>query len=146
MAHYNTQQKKYLLDFLASHSGSAFSADEIVTALENSGIDAPGRSTVYRLINKLCEDGTVKRFVPDGAKRFLYQIAGGEECHHHLHLKCTECGRLLHMPDDRTDDVLKMVFGDCDFSVDREQTTLFGCCGECRRKDEKEKQNGENAK
>ena len=138
MAHYNTQQKRSLVDFLTRYSGRAFTADEIVSALEKNSPDTPGRSTVYRLINRLCEDGTVKRFVPDGSKRFRYQIAGGEECHHHLHLKCTECGRLIHMPDAQTDDVLKVVFGDCDFSVDREQTTLFGCCGDCRRKDENE--------
>lgn len=138
MAHYNTQQKKILVDFLASHSGRAFGADEIVDALEKSCADPPGRSTVYRLINRLCEDGEVKRFISDGSKRFRYQAAGGEECHRHLHLKCTECGCLIHMPDSQTDDVLNVVFGDCGFSVDREMTTLFGCCGNCRRKDKGE--------
>ncbi len=138
MAHYNTQQKKILVDFLTLHSGKAFTADEIVAALEKNCADPPGRSTVYRLINRLCDDGAVKRFTPDGSKRFRYQITGGEECHHHLHLKCTECGRLIHMPVPQTDEVINVVFGDCDFSVDRERTTLFGCCGECRKKDERE--------
>lgn len=139
LANYNTQQKKLLIDFLTAHSGQAFSAEEIYSALTEGSEEAPGRSTVYRLINRLCDDGTVKRFVPDGTKRFRYQIAGGEECHHHLHLKCTECGRLLHMRDTQSDDVLDMIFGDCGFSVDREHTTLFGCCDDCRRRDEKEK-------
>lgn len=139
VANYNTQQKKLILGFLSDNAGNAFSADQIVAALADKGCGAPGRSTVYRLMGRLCDEGTVKRFVPDGKKRSLYQIAGGEECHHHLHLKCTECGKLLHMREAESEDVLKLIFGDCNFSVDREQTTLFGCCGECRQK-EKEKE------
>ena len=46
-----------------------------------------------------------------------------------------ECGKLLHMREAESEDVLKLIFGDCNFSVDREQTTLFGCCGECRQKE-----------
>ena len=134
MAHYNTHQKKMLVDFLESHSGRAFSVDEIVSAMSDTENEAPGRSTVYRLLNGLCADGTVKRFPEEGGNRFLYQLAGGEECHHHLHLKCNVCGRLLHMEDNVSDEVLHMIAGESGFDVDREQTTLFGKCKECRNK------------
>ncbi len=134
MAEYKTHQREAVMNFLSEHGDVQYSIDELAQALaEEYGEDAPGKSTVYRLINRLFEDGTVRRFEKNNSRQFVYQIAGGEECHHHLHMKCLSCGRLLHMEHELSEELIELIYGDSDFAVDQEQTTLFGCCKECKR-------------
>ena len=134
MATYNTHQKELLINFLKSNPDTPFSIDEVAMRLCELSVDAPGKSTVYRLMSALVEKGTVKRFVKGNSRQFLYQIAGGEECHHHLHLKCTECGKLLHMKHELSEQLLSDILGENDFTVKVDSTTLFGCCKDCKIK------------
>lgn len=134
MATYKTHQKEMLLEFLKKNPDKPYSVEEIALGLEKEYEDAPGKSTVYRLIGQLVDNGTVKRFVKGNSRQFLYQLTGGEECHHHLHLKCTECGKLLHMGHELSEKVLSNILGESDFTVEPDSTTLFGCCKECKIK------------
>ena len=132
MAEYHTQQKALLLDFLSRNAEKTFSMETLADALkEDLGEAAPGKSTVYRLVNRLSEEGTVRRFAEEGSRRFLYQIVGDESCHRHLHMKCTQCGKLMHMNDEQSRQIIQQIFGDSAFSVNQEQTTLYGSCAEC---------------
>ena len=136
MGSYHTEQKKALLDFLTRHCDTPFTIEELVRAMEEElGPEAvPGKSTVYRLMTRLVDEGTVKRFVKGNSRHFLYQIVAGEHCRHHFHLKCTRCGKLIHMDDKASEKILQEVLLGSDFTVSQEQTTLFGCCKECNRK------------
>ena len=87
MATYKTHQKEMLLEFLSKHPDRQFSVEQLSSELESFSDEAPGKSTVYRLIGQLVNKGTVKRFVKGNSRQFMYQIAGGDECQHHLHLK-----------------------------------------------------------
>lgn len=131
LAEYRTRQKELLLGFLQTQQDRPLSVEEIFDGISCTP-DAPGKSTVYRLINRLCEEGEVKRF--EEGKRFFYQLAGGEDCHHHLHLKCTGCGRLLHMDHAQSEKLIEAIYGEQGFTVSETETTLFGECGACRRK------------
>ncbi len=135
MATYNTHQKDMLLSFLQENKDTPMGIDELSERLSAAYPDAPGKSTVYRLIGQLTEKGTVKRFVKGNSRQFLYQLAGSEECHSHLHLKCTECGKLLHMGHTLSEQLLSDILGESDFSVRVDSTTLFGCCKDCRIKE-----------
>ena len=135
MATYNTHQKDILLSFLKENKDTPMGIDELSQRLSAVYPDAPGKSTIYRLIGQLVEKGTVKRFVRGNSRQFLYQLAGSEECHSHLHLKCTECGKLLHMGHTLSEQLLSDILGESDFSVKVDSTTLFGCCKDCRIKE-----------
>lgn len=130
LAQYKTRQKEVLLEYLSETRDTPQSIEEIALALKNRGEDL-GKSTVYRLIKKLSEDGGVK-FFSEG-KRFLYQLAGGEECHHHLHLKCTSCGRLMHMDHEQSEKIIENIYGENGFFVSESDTTLFGKCMACAK-------------
>ena len=131
MAEYRTKQKELLLEYLRETADTPQCIETIVTALKSRGC-ALGQSTVYRLIKKLCEEGTVKCF--SEGKKFLYQLAGGDECHHHLHLKCTQCGRLLHMDHAQSEKLIEDIYGANGFAVSETDTTLFGTCGACKER------------
>ena len=136
MAEYKTQQKQLLLRYLSLHRDAPVSVEEICEGLSGSGEEPPGKSTVYRIVNRLCEEGRIKRFAPEGAHGAVYQLIEGEECHRHLHLRCTSCGRLLHMGLSQSDRLTEEILNGNDFAVNREETTLLGLCGACIRQTE----------
>lgn len=132
MAEYKTHQREAVISFLSDNPEKQFSVEELAGKLqEDYGEKSPGKSTVYRLINKLVEDGSVKRYEKGNSRQFVYQITAGEDCHHHLHMKCLGCGKLLHMEHEQSDELIRMIYGGSDFAVDSEQTTLYGCCKKC---------------
>lgn len=130
---YHTAQKKFLIDFLYRHADQAFTVEEIAAGL--SGEHAPGKSTLYRLLPHLVEAGQVKRFTREGSRKSVYQAVGCSHSDAHLHLKCTDCGKLLHLDDDASTAVLRNVLRNSHFAVDEKQTVLFGKCGSCRKGD-----------
>lgn len=138
MSEYNTEQKRLLLEFLREHSDSSFTIDDIVEAIKlSAGKAAPGRSTVYRLMTKLVEERTVQRFADEHGRSFLYRIIADEHCRTHLHLKCLQCGRILHLDRKTSETLLESVRKVKDFSVSEEDTLLFGNCAQCREGREK---------
>ena len=133
MVEYMTEQKRVLLDFLRNNCENSYTIDELTDKIKSSGgAKIPAKSTVYRLITRLVEEGTVKRFIKDNSRSFAYQIITDEECHNHLHLKCMECGKLIHLEESVSDELMNKVKLIKDFSIDEDQTVLFGKCSGCK--------------
>ena len=127
MAYYQTVQKKRLTEFMTKNYERAFSVEELAAEMEReySKGFAPGKSTIYRLIQKMTDEG-------EHSRKFTYQIAAGEHCAYHLHMKCTDCGRLLHMDDDESLKIMKEIFKTNKFKIDERQTVLVGKCRDCK--------------
>ena len=133
MAEYATEQKKVLLEFLTKNRESAYTVEELSKRLtEFYKSNAPGKSTVYRLITKLVSEGKVRRFVKGHSRSFVYQIIDGEGCHSHLHMKCTDCGKLLHLDEKLSEELVGKVLSSSSFSVNEGDTVLFGQCASCK--------------
>ena len=132
MAEYMTEQKRILKKILEDNADSAYTVEELMEKLSQCSSDRiPGKSTVYRLITHLTEERTVKKFLRNGSRKFAYQIELGEHCDCHLHLKCMECGKLIHLDEDTSDALLGKVRDISNFSVNEEATVLFGECSDC---------------
>ena len=69
---YQTHQKTALLRFLEDNPKHQYTIDELI---EQMGADAPAKSTAYRIVKKLCDEGLVRRFARDGAAGAVYQLA-----------------------------------------------------------------------
>jgi Fur family ferric uptake transcriptional regulator len=70
---------------------SALSHD-MVMAEVSEGID---RATVYRVLNRFCEDGVAHRIVGDDGKQYFALCLNCEEKshrHNHFHFRCVTCG------------------------------------------------------
>lgn len=132
MASYNTKQKNILLGWLTAHADNSFTIEDLSEKLSD-GDGCPGKSTVYRLVNRLVDDGVVKRFVKGNSRHFYYQLAGSD-CKCHLHMKCTMCGALLHMSHEESEAIMETVLGKDLFTIDSSSTTLFGVCAGCSGK------------
>ena len=135
MATYNTSARKRILSFLKEHAQDQYTIEEIIQKMD--GEHLPGKSTVYRQMDRLVRDGLVRRAVQGESRHFLYQFSGGEDCETHLHLRCTDCGKLFHMGEKESQKILEEIRSLRNFSVDREKTVLLGRCGRCMKEKSK---------
>ncbi len=124
---YKTGKKERITEFLKSHNDESFTLEEIC---ERIAPDGKGWSTVYRLVSSLVDDGEVYRLSDGRTRHFTYQYLGGDECHTHLHLKCSECGRLIHLDTEISHELEERLASIGGFSIE-EGATLHGRCGEC---------------
>ena len=124
---YNTEKRTRLVDFMKQNGRHTFTAEEICH--EILGGDG-GKSTVYRLIAKLVDDGILRRISDGKTRKVTYQYIGGGSCSEHLHLKCKDCGILIHL-DDVTSHILeKRIYNTEGFTLDG-GALIYGRCEAC---------------
>ena len=129
---YKTSQREILLDFLRSHPDEEFSTEEITSALCGQSI---GKSTVYRLISKLCGDGEILRTTGGGKKVFYRYIDKTHACDEHFHLKCRDCGKIIHLDCELMEKLAEHIAGEHGFKLDPKSTVINGVCAECEKKE-----------
>lgn len=128
---YNTKQKKLVEDVLLDNRENQLSCDEITYILVNKGTPV-GKTTVYRQLEKLCSDGKIKKLNPHNGKSFLYQyIDENLNCDAHMHLRCTKCGKYVHLGCDFMAQVSAHIFEHHSFTVDNAKTEILGICQSC---------------
>ncbi len=128
---YNTKQRDEIVDFFSRHRGGCYTAKELI----RSGEITVGEATVYRTLSKLAGQGVLKRYTGDGTGA-SYQLNESEKCDSHFHLKCEQCGRLIHMDCDFMSDMKKHIESSHSFTVDIGKTVIYGLCSECDNKTE----------
>ena len=134
MAEYQTKQRAMLLEYLRKNAQKEFTPEELAAAMSDVyGAAAPGKSTVYRLIEKLEKEILVRRFERSDARGNLFQLAACGNCNR-FHLKCTGCGKLIHMDSSAGEQLLREVQSKDHFHIDERQTVLYGTCAECGQK------------
>jgi len=85
----NTPTKTAVLAAL-TRAGTALSHDKLLDRL-NGSID---RATVYRILNRFCEDGVTHRIVADDGKQYFALCEGCSHeahAHNHFHFRCLSC-------------------------------------------------------
>ena len=124
---YNTEKRAAIKDFLSKKKESAFSIEEICSEIL---VDGHGKSTVYRIISEMVKDGSVKKISDPISRRVCYQHLEGTHCSEHLHLKCNECGRLIHLDEKTTHELEEKLMSANHFVLD-DGAMLFGKCESC---------------
>lgn len=127
MKEYRTQQRRCLFEFLMDRRDRQFTVEEIAQSIKGVSISA-----IYRNINQLVSEGSVRRFQQEGSRKFLYQYLGGGDCTAHLHLKCEKCGSMFHLDTEFTEALVKLVNRGSYFNLDRSRTILYGACAACK--------------
>ncbi len=124
---YHTEKREEISRFLKTHAEVAFSLEEICHAICPDG---KGKSTVYRLVSRFVDEGSVRKIADVKTRHNSYQWIG-ESCAHHLHLKCTVCGRVIHLDHETSHQFENTLRHALSFLLDEEQTLLFGKCKSC---------------
>jgi Fur family ferric uptake transcriptional regulator len=87
-------------------------------------------ATVYRTMKLLAESGLAHaRNFGDGQTR--YEAAIGR--HHHDHLICTKCLKIIEFENDRIEALQDVVARRHGFKVTSHKMELYGLCRECQR-------------
>lgn len=131
---YNTKQRELLLMFLKKSGSEHITVQEISAFLTNEG-NPMGVSTIYRQLDRLVEQGIVRKYILDGRLGACYQyIENDSDCQTHFHLKCVSCGKLIHIDCNHLNDINDHIFQQHGFCVDNSKTVFYGICHECSLK------------
>ena len=128
MPGYQTEQQKQLWNCLTQNADTPLTVEEILERIHAEHEGAPGKSTAFRLMTKWVEEGRVLRTVSGHSRRFVYQLAGCGNLPPHLHLKCVDCGKLIHLDSAESEALLGQIRRSSGFQIDEESTVLLGHC------------------
>jgi Fur family ferric uptake transcriptional regulator len=119
--------RERIIDVLAGQS-CALSAIEIEDELRASGRPT-ARASIYRVLDLLAEHGLVERVaVGEGQARFEPLHPSG---HHHHHLVCGHCGRLVAFDDPGLERAIDKLSDRLGIRVESHDVLLRGDCGRC---------------
>ncbi len=130
---YKTRQREEILSFFRQYPGRHITAQELCAAL--NGVS---KATVYRTLERLVQEGMLRRYTLEGRQAACYQFSGSDShCREHYHIRCTQCGRLFHVRSPAMNRVAGELKEQEGFSLDSSMTVLYGVCRECSKKTKK---------
>lgn len=130
---YNTKQKQLISQILSENRNQDLTCDEIGDILKEKGTPV-GKATLYRYLDSLCKNGLARKTVSANTKSATFQLVDKEmSCETHLHLKCTGCGKLIHLGCDFMNGVSSHVLEHHKFRIDNSQTVILGVCENCAK-------------
>lgn len=109
---------------LQSHATAEEIYDEIVK--QHPTIS---RGTVYRNLNRLAEEGEIRRMeIPGGPDRYDHR------CHGHYHARCLQCGRVFDVEMAYLQDLYQAVTDAHGFAISGHDIIFTGICPDCQAK------------
>ena len=119
---YNTKQKEIIIETLKKYKEKSISAKE----LENLLFLKVSKATMYRYLDDMSKENIINKYFNEVNNCYEYQYLD-DSCHHHLHLKCMVCGKIIHLNNSfiNNDSIL----------LDYNHSLLYGKCQSCIRKD-----------
>lgn len=131
---YNTKQRDELLLFLRSMIGKHITVNDICKHFATTGTKV-GTTTIYRHLEKLVEEGIVKKYILDNTTAACFEyIDAQRECQHNgcTHLKCIKCGKLIHLHCNDLHSTEQHILEKHNFKLDMTRTVLYGLCEACQ--------------
>lgn len=132
---YSTRQKRELLGFLQEHDLENFSVDDVVFRLQDKGSKI-GRSTVYRYLESLAEQGSVRKYQNAQGITQYQHVQDDGRCARHFHMLCRQCGALLHVDCTLMQSLSKHIADQHGFLLDPMETVMVGVCARCAQGEE----------
>lgn len=118
---YNTKQKTTLIEYLKNQN-EPLSATNIA-----SNLTQIGKSTVFRLLTTLENEGVVQSCIENRTKLYIFR---NQRCHNHIHASCSKCGRFIHL-DENTSKQIEKAMEDSGLTIDSEEV-IHCICDKCR--------------
>ena len=130
-----TNQRLLVLQVLAENKDRHLTAEDIYELVKE---DYPeiGLATIYRTVQLLLEMQLVDRInLDDGCVRYeIGETLDSTLKHHHHHLICKTCGKVLPFKDDLLDELERHIEEETGFHVLDHELKFYGQCSECRKK------------
>ena len=131
---YKTKQKTAILQCIEGMGDKHFTIDTLCEILCKNG-NVVGRTTIYRFLERLSDEGILQKFVMPQGESSCYQYVGkNSHCHEHFHLKCEKCGSLIHMDCDEMRELAEHIKNHHGFYLNPLKTVIYGMCEDCATK------------
>ena len=124
---YNTKQKEKILE-LISNINKSFTVKDVYLSLNKK----VGLTTIYRLVDKLVDDGIISKSI-DSNNITYYQYLGHCDEDNHFYLKCTNCEKLIHIDCDCINDLKNHIFKEHNFISNKDNIIIEGLCNKCNK-------------
>ena len=85
-------------------------------------------------VEKLKNEGKLRKYAQNAGESACYQLVSDGQCHDHFHLKCENCGDLIHMDCRDMTKLAEHIKSHHGFDIDPLKTVLYGVCERCRTK------------
>ena len=126
-----TKQSKYVLECFEENPEKHLTADEVSAILEKKNT-AVSKATIYRRLEKFTESGIIRKYITSPDEPECYQLITEKgHCTEHFHLKCIECGELIHLSCDFLRQMEKHIFSEHKFTISSGKTVIYGRCSKC---------------
>lgn len=131
---YNTKARRFILEYLESCGDTTVSAADILQYLKGLSVSV-NLTTVYRYLNKLTREKRLVKIVDEKGNKAVYQLVGHKKsCDEHIHIQCSNCGKLVHLDCGFMDDFKNHILKEHGFKLKCSGSVLYGLCAECRNK------------
>ncbi|MEJ2762679.1 ferric iron uptake transcriptional regulator [Photobacterium sp. MCCC 1A19761] len=114
-----------ILEVLQSPECQHISAEDLYKKLIDIGEEI-GLATVYRVLNQFDDAGIVTRHHFEGGKS-VFELATQ---HHHDHLVCLDCGKVIEFSDDLIEERQKDIAASFNVKLTNHSLYLYGHCME----------------
>ena len=129
---YNTKARKFILEYLVNSTDTTVCATDVLEFLNKNGVSA-NLTTVYRYLNKLLTEHRLIKITDSKTGRSVFQLVKHKKsCDNHLHIKCTKCGKLIHLDCEFIDRIKEHILNDHGFTLECTDSILYGICDECK--------------
>lgn len=129
---YRTRQRNAVLACFENQPQKLMTAQEVYGQLKAQGL-AIGRTTVYRAVAKLCEEGALMApadLHTPASSPTRYQHRGEKQ--KHISVRCSQCGLVAALHCEAVNEFEKHLFIDHGFLLQEAECLLPGLCGDCR--------------
>lgn len=134
---YHTKQRSIILDLLQTHQEKHLTADEMLELLKQNNTPV-GKATLYRYLDMLVSVGEVKKYYLEERCACFQYLDIKHFCQEHYHLKCLECGKLIHFECAPLDNATNEIDEKYHFIIDISKVIFYGQCYECFEKSHQE--------
>ena len=132
---YRTKQRSLLLTCLEGAKDTHMTAADVCEWCRRQGSPV-GQSTVYRQLERLVEEGLVRKYTTGESGPACFAYAGAEvhaEGGSCFHCRCERCGKLFHLHCRVLEGIGAHLRDKHGFRIDPMRTVFYGLCDECRR-------------
>ena len=137
---YRTKQQQMILAYLRKTHGKHITVEEIYAHFAKTE-NPIGIATIYRQLEKLVSQGIVSKYIVDENTAACFSYVGEgcmDENSRHYHLKCENCGKLIHLECEHFSEMESHLLSEHGFSLDPRRTVLYGLCDSCKKENSRE--------
>ncbi|MGN0294628.1 MAG: Fur family transcriptional regulator [Lachnospiraceae bacterium] len=135
---YRTKNRDMMLSYMKANRDRTVYVNDIHQYMKSQGANV-NITTIYRFLDKLQEEHQILKYTAEKGECAGFQYVGeGNCCEEHLHVKCTGCGKVIHLDCQFMDEIRHHLQEHHRFFLQCSGSSLFGLCEECQKKLQKD--------